>query len=301
MRTLQLLISASLSVFLLANTSLSLAAPITFNTALPVAQGEFIFREQFRWLRSSGDPSAANRDRRATAGISVLGYGVNSKLAVFGVLPYVDKRLRSNGFGNKIKRENRGLGDASAFARYTFHQDNAPGRTFRLAGFAGVTAPTGDDEDNDRFGLLPPPLQNGSGAWDQFGGLVATYQTLDFQIDSQLSYRANGKANGFQSGNETRLDLSWQHRVWPRELSGGVPGFLYVVAEVNVLHQQKNRVSSQSAQNSGGASVWLSPGLQYVTRRWVLEAVIQKPVSQNLNGVALENDFIFTTSFRVNF
>jgi len=45
----------------------------------------------------------------------------------------------------------------------------------------------------------------------------------------------------------------------------------------------------------------LSPGVQYVTRRWVLEAIVQKPVSQQLNGSALKNDFIVTTSFRRNF
>jgi len=301
MRTLGLLITGCLLIFLVASIAPLQAAPITFNTALPVAEGEFIFREQFRWLRSNNDSSAANRDMRTVAGISVLGYGINSKLAVFGVLPYVDKRFRADSFGSRIRRENRGLGDASAFARYIFHQDNAPGRTFRLAGFAGITAPTGEDEERDRRGLLPPSLQNGSGAWDQFGGLLATYQTLEFQLDTQLSYRANGKANGFELGDETRLDLSWQHRVWPRELTGGVPGFLYAVVEVNMLHQQKNRANSQNDQNSGGTSVWLAPGLQYVTRRWVLEAVIQKPVSQNLHGAALKNDFIFTTSFRVNF
>jgi hypothetical protein len=144
-------------------------------------------------------------------------------------------------------------------------------------------------------------LQNGSGAWDRFGGLLATYQTLEFQLDAQLSYRHNGAANGIESGDETRLDLSWQHRVWPRELSTGVPGFLYAVLEINMLHQQKNRANSLYDPNSGGSSTWLSPGLQYVTRRWVLEAVIQKPIPQKLNGVALENDYIFTTSFRVNF
>ena len=35
-------------------------------------------------------------------------------------------------------------------------------------------------------------------------------------------------------------------------------------------------------------------------KRWVLEAVVQKPISQNLNGAALENDWIITASFRLN-
>lgn len=301
MKAFQGLTAANLAFFWIASIAPAAAAPITFNTALPVAEEEFIFRQQIRLLRSGSDPSAADREMRAVASISVLGYGINSKLAVFGVLPYVDKRFQALGLTAGTRRDNRGIGDVSAFARYIFHQNNALGRTFRLAGFAGLTAPTGDDEGSDRLGLLPPPLQNGSGAWDRFGGLLATYQTLEFQLDAQLSYRDNGAANGFESGDETRLDLSWQHRVWPRELGTGVPGFLYAVLEINMLHQRKNRANSLYDPNSGGTSAWLSPGLQYVTRRWVLEAVIQKPITQKLNGVALENDYIFTASFRVNF
>ena len=59
------------------------AAPITFNTALPVAEGEFVARAQLIVIQSGDDPSGADRDRTAKAAVSVLGYGVNSKLAVF--------------------------------------------------------------------------------------------------------------------------------------------------------------------------------------------------------------------------
>lgn len=277
------------------------AAPITFNTALPVAEDEFIFREQVRWLRSSDDPSDLDREVDIVAAISVLGYGVSGKLAVFGVLPYVDKNLKIRAYREKIKRDNQGLGDASVFARYTFWRDDVKGRTFRLAGFGGFKAPTGDDDENDRFGRLPPPLQNGSGSWDWFGGMVATYQTLGYQLDGQLGYRINREANGFEAGDELRLDLSGQYRLWPRVLGGGVPGFFYAVLEVNVLYQEKSRIEGHKNPNSGGTTVWLSPGLQYVTRRWVLEAVMQKPVSQDLNGSALQNDWIATASFRMNF
>lgn len=139
------------------------AAPITFNTALPVAAGEFVFREQIRWLRSDDDPSGADRELRALAAITLLGYGVNSKLVVFGVLPYAYKILATKSVGNRTERDNRGLGDAIAFARYTFWKEDTPGRTFRLAGIGGFTAPTGDDAERDRFGRLPPSLQDGSG------------------------------------------------------------------------------------------------------------------------------------------
>jgi hypothetical protein len=277
------------------------SAPITFNTALPVAQGEFLFRQQLRWLRSSDDSTALDRKARATAAISVLAYGVNSKLAVFGVLPYLDKELEVNNGGQDVTRSSRGIGDVSAFARYNFYQNNAKGSSLRVSAVGGFAAPTGDDTQSDNLGRLPPPLQSGSGAWNVFGGMVATYQTLGYQFDGQLSYLNNRQANGFEAGDETRLDLSWQHRVWPRALDGGVPGFFYAVLELNALHQDKSRIDGQSSPDSGGDTLWLSPGVQYVTRRWVLEAVVQKPISQNLHGNALENDWIVTSSFRMNF
>ncbi|MEE8506813.1 MAG: hypothetical protein V3S40_11410, partial [Kiloniellales bacterium] len=50
------------------------AAPQSFNTALPVAQGEFVFREQFVLDQSGDDSSPSDRDRTAWALLSVLGY-----------------------------------------------------------------------------------------------------------------------------------------------------------------------------------------------------------------------------------
>lgn len=292
---------APLAVLSVGASGWASAGPITFDSALPVDEGGFVFRQQLRWLRAGDDPSGANRDMRANAAIAVLGYGVNAKLAVFAVLPYTDKTLKLDRNGTRIERDNQGLGDVTAFARYTLWQDDAPGRTLRLAGFAGISAATGDDDKSDRFGRLPPSVQDGSGAWNPFGGVVASYQTLDYEIDGQLSYRDNHAANGFEAGDETRLDLSWQYRLWPPELAGGVPGFFYGVLEVNALHQDKNRVNGQRDGNSGGDTLWLSPGLQYVTKRWVWEAVVQKPIYQHLNGTALENDLIVTAGFRVRF
>lgn len=157
------------------------AAPQTFNTALPVAKGNFVFREQFLYIKASDDPSSTDRDLEALGGISVLGYGVTSDLALFGVLPYLDKQLDlTTPGGQRITRNTNGIGDFRLFARYTAFQKDFLGRTFRIAPFVGLKLPTGDDGDRDSFGRLPQPLQLGSGSWDPFGGVIATYQTLDY-------------------------------------------------------------------------------------------------------------------------
>jgi len=278
------------------------SAPQTFNTALPVATGEFIFREQFLYTKASDDPTAADRDVEVVGAVSVLGYGVTGELALFGVLPYLDKRLElTDPAARRIARSTRGIGDARLFGRYTVFRDDAPGRTFRIAPFLGVETPSGENDKRDAFGELPRPLQTGSDSWDPFGGLVATYQTLDYQLDAQIAYEINTEADGFEFGDVSRLDASLQYRLWPQELGSGVPGFLYGVVETNLIHQGENEIVGVDDPNSGGTTLFLSPGLQYVTRRWVLEAIVQLPVAQDLNGTAIEDDFVVRAGFRVNF
>jgi hypothetical protein len=277
------------------------AAPQSFNTALPVAQGEFVFREQFILDQSGDDSSGVNRDRTAWTLVSVLGYGATPDLALFGVVPYVNKNLELTQGGARRARSANGLGDISLFGRYTVFRRDWPGRTFRIAPFAGLELPTGEDDENDRLGRLPPSVQPGSGSWDPFGGVVLTYQTLDFQIDAQASYRANTEASNFAFGDVARLDGSLQYRLLPRELGTGVPGFLYGVLEANMIHQDKNKVSGANDPNSGGLSLFILPGLQYVTKRWIAEAGVQIPVVQDLNGAALEKDYILRAGFRLNF
>ena len=214
----------------------------------------------------------------------------------------VDKELDlTTAGGARITRSTSGIGDARIFGRYTVYRDDAPGRTFRIAPFGGIEMPTGDDDDSDGQGRLPATLQLGSGSWDPFGGVVATYQTLEYQVDAQASYKINTEANSFEFGDEARLDASLQYRLWPRELGPGVPGFLYGVLEGNLVYRGKSERGGIDDPNSGGTSLFLAPGLQYVTKRWIVEAIVQLPVVQDLNGDALEDDFTVRAGFRVNF
>ncbi len=288
-------------VLLLASPGSGSAAPLGFNTALPVARGELVFRGQVIAGGSGDDPGPGDRELSSVAAVSVLGYGVTPRLAVFGVLPRVDRELEVTAGGARRHRKASGLGDIALFGRHTLFRRDGPGRSFRVAPFLGVEAPTGDDDAHDALGRLPPGVQPGSGAWDLFGGVVATWQTLRLQLDVQASYRANGEANGFEAGDVARLDGSLQYRLWPRRLGRGVPAFLYGVLEVGLAHEGRNHEGGREDPDSGGTRLFLTPGLQYVTRRWILEGGVQLPVVQDLNGLALERGPVVRAGFRVNF
>ncbi len=278
-----------------------LAAPITFETALPVGQDEFVARGLLLDHKASDDPTPADRDLSVRGFMAALGYGVTSDFAVFGVLPYLNKELRLDTPGGRVTRKSSGVSDLRLFGRYTFYQQDAPGQTLRVAAFAGVEAPTGDDDQRDSQGRVPAPLQPGSGSWDGFAGLVGTFQTLDDQLDAQLAFQANREANAFEAGDEWHVDLSWQHRLLPRTLGAGLPDFLYGVLELNAVHRSKDTFNGAGDGSSGGTQVFLSPGLQYVAQRWIIEIVAQLPAMQNLNGVALEDDYALRAGVRFNF
>ncbi len=282
------IISLLLAVSAIANAH---AAPVTFNTALPVSRGEPIIRVQYIYDRASGNGA----EMTANAAVGVLAYGATPRLTLFGIVPYTNKRLKTPGG----TRENSGVGDARLFARYTVLQQNTPGKTLRLAPFIGIEAPTGASRESDAGGLLPPSLQLGSSSWDIFGGLVATYATTRWQVDGQISYQKNTAANGFKAGDHYRADASLQYRLATPSFNGA-PAYLYGVIEANAIVTDKDQFTGVINANSGGSLLLIAPGIQYATPRWIAEAAVQIPVAQDMGG-PLEKDVTIRAGFRVNF
>ena len=110
-------LAAALSA-VLAWTGAAWSAPQTFNSAITLVPGEFVVREQYVFDQSGDDPSGADRDREVKGVISVLGYAVDRDLMLFGVLPYLEKRLELTEDGGRRARSARGVADLRLFGRY---------------------------------------------------------------------------------------------------------------------------------------------------------------------------------------
>lgn len=270
------------------------AAPITFNTALPLSAKEWVARELLIYRQNEN--SAVDVD--AFTALSVLGYGITQDISVFGVIPFTNKERKVTGAPSL---DNSGLGDIRLFGRYSAYADDFTGGTFRIAPFAGLELPTGENQERDENGLLSPSLQNGSGATDVFGGVVVTYATLDFNVDGQLAYQSNTEADGVDLGNVFNADLSFQKRLLPDEITSDTTGFLFGNLEINFEHADETEINGINNLNSGGTQVSLTPGVQYATRRWIADFAVQVPIIENLNGTALERDYTLFAGFRTNF
>ncbi len=279
----------------------AVAAPITSNTALPIHEGEILVRGQARLIRSSDDSGPQNRELTVWAAPTVIVYGVSPKFTLFGIVPYLDKSLALTTSPGRITRGDAGIGDVTFLTRFTLGQWDRPGETLRLAPFLGLEIPTGRDDAVDSLGPLPRPLQLGSGSWDPIIGTIFSWQRLAWQFDASAAYKLNTEAGGFEFRDEARFDLSFQYRLRPRELDSGTPNYLYGVIESTLRRQGRNHSFGQTIIDSGGTTWFVAPGIQYVTKRIILEAAVQIPVIQDLNGNTLENDFIFTGGFRFAF
>lgn len=264
----------------------TIAASITFNTALPVSKNEFIIRNQIIVNRASDSDTSLT----AASLVSTLVYGVTPTLAVFTTLPVTSQRLKTQ----NDQFTNTGLGDTELLARYTAYQQNSAGKTFRLAPFIGAKLPTGDEDTNSS-----PSLALGSGSFGFSTGLVATYATSDWTLDSQLAYRNNGNSNDIEFGDTFTFDASLQYRLLPKQLSATSTAFLNGVIELNVTDQRQNTSNGVNNKNSGGTAVFIAPGLQYITQRWILESSLQIPIQTN--NAPLENDYIARIGVRTNF
>jgi len=278
-------ITNMLSMLCILISGSSWAAPIASNTALPLSADEIIIREQFVMTHSSDNISGTRRKVNRFESRTVLGYGLTSKFALFGVLPIVNIDRE---FGN-VRASEFGLGDAALFARYEVFRSDRPGRTLRIAPYAGVRLPTGRDG------------KTGDGSVDVFGGVIATFASTQWVLDTQFRYDFNREADGFERGDSTRFDTSFQYRLAPGRVTKDTKAFVFGVIELSANQYDRYRLGGVTDPNSGGFQLYVTPGLQYATRRWIADLGVKVPIINDLNGTALEPDYSILTSIRINF
>ncbi len=259
---------------------------VNTNVALPVPKGEAILRSQLRFARATDDPSSADREVRALVARQTLVVGVTPRLTAFATLPLLAHRRVESRSGTT--RSDPAVGDFTLLSRYTLWWDDyAPLSTRRTALLAGMKFPTGAD----RFGTE---------TFDPILGGVATWAFDRHEIDLDALYTASTRRNGFRQGAGVRYDLAYRYRIWPRRFGKRLLQ-LNGLLELNGQWSDRDRDAGRRVTDSGGRVLFLAPGLQFVSKRWILEASFQVPVAENLHGAQVERDFVGVLSMRIPF
>jgi len=254
------------------------AAPIGFNTALPLSKGEWLWRLLFVTGRS-GVPGMEGGHARKLGVVNVLGYGVHPRLALFAALPLADARLVSAAGRN---RSAAGIGDLTLFARWTVFAQDMPGRTWRIAPFFGVTLATGDHHRADAQGPLPRFLQPGRGRTDPFFGVVVTHMGVDGGFDIEWRQDLRGTSAGIDAGDGWRLNGSWQQRLAVVGApTAALHGFVYGLVELGYEHRSADRMQAdRDILVPARQTAVVRPGLQFAARRFILEGAIEVPFAR---------------------
>ncbi|MFQ5699369.1 MAG: hypothetical protein ACE5IL_13945 [Myxococcota bacterium] len=262
------------------------AQGINTNVALPVARGEAIWRSQLRFVRATDDPSPADREVSTLVAPQTLVLGVTPRLTAFATLPLLAHRRVASSSGTT--RIDAAFGDVTLLGRYTLWWDDyAPLSTRRVALLGGVKLPTGAD----RFGTR---------SLDPMFGAVATWAFDRHEVDLDAIYRVSTQRRGFRQGDGVRYDAAYRYRLWPAHFRG-TQWQLNALVELNGEWRDRDRKSGASVRSSGGSKLFVAPGLQLISKRWILETSFQVPIVQDLKGTQLEQDFVAVLSFRVPF
>jgi len=249
------------------------AGGINTNLALTPPKGGSIFRLQYSFLEADGQGPVRRIHRSAVTATYV--FGVEPNLALFFTAPYVNKRAgRIAPQIGRFEEIHDGIGDLTFLAKYRFWQkDTRPQETLRWAALGGLNIRSGDSDFT-------------SDSYDPIVGTVFTWQRNRGWFDADLSFQFN-TGGGEDRHDELRYNVSYSYRLFPKVYKSANVHELDAVAELNGRYT-----------TSGSHEVFLSPGLQFITKRWILETSLQLPVVQEITGPETNYRLVFGFRFQ---
>jgi hypothetical protein len=186
-----------------------------------------------------------------------------------------------------------GIGDVTLLVRYTVLAADRASSATRVAAQVGVKLATGstDARTDDGGEYLDSHLQPGTGSTDLLVGVSASHALQRLSFAANLLGTIPGKGEfgdtRHRFGNALNYDVSAKYRVYPGVRAPGAPQ-LFAVFGVNGEARAKEKVDGAVAENTGGNTVYLAPGLQVsLAPHWVLDLTYMAAVYHDLRGTQL--------------
>ena len=228
-------------------------------------------------------------------------YGVTSQLTISAELPYIrrddlreGKHSHSGGVTTNAVAplgSVTGLGDASVLARYSL-----AGGLLALIG--GIKVPTGGTHARDLAGeRLETEHQPGTGSWDPIAGAALGVPLGWAKLDASVLYQFAGKgAQATRLGDRLQAGLALSHRFGPGEHhhDAGEPEHHHasweVFASTSVEWEGRQAIAGAVEAESGGTTVWLTPGVRYNSASQIsFAAAVGVPVWQDIRASHPDN------------
>lgn len=191
-------------------------------------------------------------------------YGITDDLSLFIDLHSVPHFI-SDGFIST------GLGDLNVQLEYAFFEKKTATSTAQSTLVTAVSLPTGSAEKNPSTGLGAPGF---------FLGVTFSYLSTKWYAFADDGILLTTRNKGIKFGNQFFYEFGLGHNL-------GNPGgcILLGLLEFNGFWTNKNRIKCIINPNSGGNMIFLGPSIFLSSERFILQAGIQFPILQQLNGI----------------
>ena len=271
-------IAGLLCAIAVAGEALAQAFPINTNVALQPAEGQSVYRAQFRHRQFA---NAAGVDVRTSVASNVMVYGWTSRFSSVVGLPLVHRNVDTeSGDDSGV-----GVGDMNVIARYQLWKQLAFLESRSWTALTGVQVPSKDDTFS-------------SGSWNIVVGTVYSWRKRRSGADVDAVYRMTTENEyGARAGNKLTYDLVYQYRVSPGEYSGSTRWTLTGLVEINGEYTQKSELNGEALQETDGHQVFLGPGLVLSGVRGRFELGVQIPIIRSAGDNSEEDDFRLVAGF----
>jgi hypothetical protein len=227
-------------------------------------------------------------------------YGLLNTLQLSAVLPYIYKSEERSDPAGEDHLEADGPGDIAAFVKWRYFRWDAPGEAANLAAIGGLELPTGSDDERDGGARLDPELQPGSGSWDPMLGAAITYEPRRWRFNVFGLYKLNTESpDDHAFGDEVFAEIAMGNRFWLQPYPGP---FMRLDLLLRYRNEQKARQDGHGLSNTGGDLFTLGVNYAFRVRPSIdLQAAVEVPMYEKVNGVQLAEEVAVTLTFGVRF
>ena len=240
---------------------------------------------------------------RSVIASTSLTYGVTDDLQVGALWGYywgdnfIDATSNGMGGAESGTVDPDGLTDLWLSSKWRIMK-GAPGN---LSLIGGVKFPVGKDNIHLSNGeLLEPSSQPGSGAFDfQLGAAYSRFLTSNLTIDASAIYTLRTEHDGFKVGDRLDFGAALAYR-----LTEDIKQFpnVSVFGEVLGVVLQKDDDHGDLNPNSGGTTVYLSPGVRVrFNPKVALTLASAFPVLQDLKGDQIKTEYKVAATLSFSF
>ena len=222
---------------------------INFDSALQPGLGSTIMRSQLRYFEAERRAPGVSIDIEQYMVSTTFVHGLRSDVTLIFNAKHHFRERDFNLTG--ASDDDNGFGDVRMLGKFQlFSEDTGVNSTERVSLLSGLEIRSGDSTFS-------------SDSYDPLLGLVYTKGADRLGINAAVLWKFN-TAGGVH--DEVHYDGAITYRLHPERYGAGKVTALFGILELNGIYE-----------TNGDDELFFSPGVQYVTSQWALEATVQIP------------------------